>query len=81
MSLIIGIDASRNRSGGAQAHLIGILSSLNPEKHGIIEVHIWSFSSLLNLIPDQSWLIKHNPPTLEQSLIFILTSNPSSFNS
>mgnify|MGYP003976912991 FL=1 len=68
MSLIIGIDASRNRSGGAQAHLIGILSSLNPEKHGIIEVHIWSFSSLLNLIPDQSWLIKHNPPTLEQSL-------------
>ena len=26
MSLIIGIDASRNHSGGAKAHIIGILS-------------------------------------------------------
>lgn len=66
--LTIGIDASRNRSGGAKAHLIGILAELDPFKYGIIEVHVWSFQSLLALLPDRSWLIKHNPVELEQSL-------------
>ena len=69
MRLIVGIDASRNRSGGAKAHLFGILSSLAPEQHGIAEVHVWSFRSLLDSIPDRPWLVKHNPPALEQSLV------------
>lgn len=68
MNLIIGIDASRNRSGGAKAHLIGILSSVDPARHGISEIHVWSFKSLLDSIPNQPWLFKHNPPVLEQSL-------------
>lgn len=69
MRLTVGIDASRNRSGGAKAHLIGILSSLLvPEQHGIGEVHVWAFRSLLDLIPDRAWLVKHNPGALEQSL-------------
>lgn len=69
MSLIVGIDASRNRSGGAKAHLIGILSALVPEQHGIAQVHVWAFRSLLDKLPDYPWLIKHNPPELERSLI------------
>lgn len=69
MGLIIGIDASRNRSGGARAHLIGILSECDPEKHGIRSVHVWSFRSLLDQLPDCPWLIKHNPVALERSLI------------
>lgn len=68
MSFIIGIDASRNRSGGAKAHLIGVLSSLEPEKFGILQVHIWSFRSLLDSIPNRPWLVKHNPHALEKSL-------------
>lgn len=67
--LIIGIDASRNRSGGAKAHLIGVLSSLEPQLFQIKEVHVWSYKSLLDSLPDCIWLIKHNPPELELSLL------------
>jgi glycosyltransferase involved in cell wall biosynthesis len=67
--LTIGIDASRNRSGGAVAHLVGILSEGDPLSFGINEVHIWSYQSLLNIIPDRPWLIKHNPPALEKSIL------------
>jgi glycosyltransferase involved in cell wall biosynthesis len=67
-TLIIGIDASRNRSGGARAHLLGILSDGDPLRHGIREVHVWSYRALLSLLPDRSWLVKHNPAELERSL-------------
>lgn len=66
--LVVGIDASRNRSGGARTHVIGILSSLVPERHGIREVHVWGFRSLLDAIPNRAWLVKHSPPELAQSL-------------
>jgi glycosyltransferase involved in cell wall biosynthesis len=65
----LAIDASRNRSGGAKAHLIGVLSNCSPEKYGIREIHVWAFRSLLDQLPDQPWLIKHNPIALECSLI------------
>jgi glycosyltransferase involved in cell wall biosynthesis len=65
----IGIDASRNRSGGAKAHLIGILSECNRDKYRIQEIHVWAFRSLLDELPDCPWLIKHNPIALEQSLL------------
>ena len=43
MGLVVGIDASRNRSGGAKAHLLGIIKDSNPRAHGIEEVHVWSY--------------------------------------
>jgi glycosyltransferase involved in cell wall biosynthesis len=67
--IVIGIDASRNRSGGSKAHIIGILASLDPYFYGISEVHIWSFKSLLDSIPDRPWLVKHNPASLEKTLL------------
>lgn len=67
--LTIGIDASRNRSGGAIAHLIGILSEGDPACFGISKVHVWAYQRLLDAIPDRPWLIKHNPPALEQSML------------
>lgn len=67
--LTIAIDASRNRSGGAKAHLIGILTECDPVKHAIQDIHVWAFRSLLDQLPDRPWLIKHNPKALEQSLI------------
>lgn len=67
--LTIGIDASRNRSGGARAHLTGILSECDPGKHGIQVIHVWAFRALLDQLPDYPWLIKHNPIALEQPLI------------
>ena len=67
--MIIGIDASRNRSGGARAHLIGLLSNLDPYVFGIKEINVWSYSSLLDSIPNQKWLVKHNPAALQCGLL------------
>ena len=64
----IGIDASRNRSGGAKAHLIGILNEVDADIHLLKEVHVWSFKSLLDSLPNRTWLIKHNPAELEASI-------------
>lgn len=68
MNIILGIDASRNRSGGARAYLLGVLGSVDPRDFGIDEVHVWSYKTLLAALPDQPWLKKHNPPNLERSL-------------
>ncbi|MFC4209927.1 glycosyltransferase family 4 protein [Pedobacter lithocola] len=65
----IGIDASRNRSGGAKAHVIGLISDGDPAFHGIDEVHVWGFKSLLDSLPAKPWLFKHNPVELEESLL------------
>ena len=67
--IAIGIDASRNRSGGAKAHLLGILGATDPREHGIAAVHVWSYDKLLQELPDAPWLIKHSPPELNQSLL------------
>lgn len=67
--MIVGIDASRNRSGGARAHLAGILGAGNPLDYGITEVHVWAFRALLDSLPDRPWLVKHGPPNLERSLL------------
>jgi hypothetical protein len=64
--LTIAIDASRNISGGAKAHLIGILSECNTAKHGVQAIHVWGFRVLLDQLPDYPWLIKHCPIALEQ---------------
>jgi glycosyltransferase involved in cell wall biosynthesis len=68
MSIVVGIDASRNRSGGAKVRLAGVLGSGDPARHGIEAVHVWAHRALLDELPDASWLTKHNPPALERSL-------------
>ncbi len=65
----VAIDASRNRSGGAIAHLIGLIGESGPELHGVLAVHVWSYQALLDKLPNKPWLIKHNPPLLEKSVI------------
>lgn len=68
MGITLGIDGSRNRSGGARAHLIGILNDSDPREQGIDEIHVWSYKNLLDELPNKPWLIKHNPIELEKSL-------------
>lgn len=67
--MILGINASRARSGGAVAHIIGVLSNINPADFGVLKVHIWSYGKLLDAIPNAPWLIKHAPPSLEGTLL------------
>ena len=69
MAFKLGINASRARSGGAIAHLVGVLGEVNPADFGVSEVHIWSHAKLLAAIPTAPWLIKHSPLELERSLL------------
>lgn len=66
---VVGIDASRNRSGGARHHLVGLLESADPTQFGVEKVHVWAYRALLERLPNMPWLIKHNPPELERSLL------------
>tara|TARA_B110000977_G_scaffold186713_1_gene252998 strand:- start:1878 stop:3068 length:1191 start_codon:yes stop_codon:yes gene_type:complete len=65
--IVVGIDASRNRSGGARAHLLGIIREFD-EALGVKTLHVWAFRALLDTIEDRSWLIKHHHPFLERSI-------------
>jgi len=67
--IVIGIDASRCRSGGAREHLIGILENLNTDEFDIAQIHVWSYEVLLDALPNFSWLVKHSESMLESSLI------------
>lgn len=67
--MIIGIDATRNRSGGAKIHLKGILDNFRSD-HGITKVHVWSYPSLLDVIPDYPWLEKHTHSFINKSLFW-----------
>lgn len=66
--MILGINACRARSGGAIAHLVGILQEVDPAAFGIRSVHVWSYPGLLTALPDTSWLVKDRPPELGRSL-------------
>lgn len=65
----LGINASRARSGGAVAHLVGLLQEARPLDFGVEQVHVWSYPKLLTALPQASWLVKHAPAQLEHSLL------------
>ncbi|MCF8171972.1 MAG: glycosyltransferase family 4 protein [Candidatus Methylopumilus sp.] len=65
----VAVDASRVRSGGGVAHLLGILSIEDPKEFGIEQIHVWAYKKLLDQLPDRAWLIKHHPEALEKSLL------------
>jgi glycosyltransferase involved in cell wall biosynthesis len=67
--MILGINASRARSGGAKSHLIGILSTLDFKFHGYKKIHVWSYKNLLQSLPNKSWLIKHNVKETNKSIL------------
>lgn len=66
--VVIGIDASRNRSGGAIAHVCGLLFSADPREFGISRVHLWASPLLAERLDERPWLIKHVPRELRGPL-------------
>lgn len=71
-NLIIGIDASRCRSGGAISHIVEILNQVNIEDHDISTIHLWAYKDLQKKIKEKEWLIKHHVPATEKGLLFQL---------
>lgn len=67
-SLTVGVDASRNRSGGAVAHLRGILGEARMERHGIGAVHLWAYDGLLDQVEPRPWLTLHRVPETREPL-------------
>ncbi|MEI6066075.1 MAG: glycosyltransferase family 1 protein [Methylococcaceae bacterium] len=67
--LIIGIDGTNLRQGGGITHLVELLRVAKPEKHGIAQVIVWANGSTLATLEDRPWLVKINPPALDQGLI------------
>lgn len=68
MSYVIGVDATRNRSGGAVAHIRGLFNYLDPTEFGVRKVHIWAYEELLDQIEDHPWLVKHCPYVTKQNI-------------
>lgn len=66
--LKFALDFSRARSGGAMAHLKGIIEASDPDRHGFSEIHIWSYPAALDTLPKRDWLITHAPAALGKSV-------------
>lgn len=64
----VAVDASRVRSGGGIAHLVGIFDVENIDVYGISKIHLWAYQKLLDAVPDKPWLIKHHPAATEKSI-------------
>lgn len=65
----VGVDASRSRSGGAVAHIRGLMMGADPRDHGITCVHLWAHDALLDAVADAPWLIKHDVPASRKSIL------------
>jgi glycosyltransferase involved in cell wall biosynthesis len=70
--VIIGIDASRCKSGGAIAYIIGLLSTVRLSDHDTHLVHLWSYDDLLRKIEEYPWLVKHTVQETSKNLFFQL---------
>lgn len=67
--LCVGVDASRSRSGGAVAHVRGLIAGGDPRDHGISLVHLWAHDALLDVVAEAPWLVKHAVPASRGSIL------------
>jgi glycosyltransferase involved in cell wall biosynthesis len=58
--ICLGINASRARSGGAIAHIRGVIGELDPARNAVSSVHIWGHNALLAQLPNRPWLIPYS---------------------
>ncbi len=61
------IDASNIRGGGGLTHLVGVLSHLRPESHGVEMVTVWAPRGTLRELPCRPWLKPAGDPMLDRS--------------
>lgn len=69
VKVVVGINASRARSGGAKAHLIGLLRDGEPTASGIDRIHVWADGDLARLLPERPWLVVHPLASTRRSLL------------
>lgn len=69
MTRSVAIDASRSKSGGAVAHVHGLLTGADPRDFGIGRVHLWGYEGLFRALPELSWLTCHVPDVATKSTV------------
>jgi len=70
--LILTIDGSNSRSGGAVTYLSNLLNYAEPEKCGIKKIVLFGHSNLLKFIKEKEWLQMVFEPQLDRPLPFRL---------
>jgi len=69
-NICIGLDASNIKSGGGITHLLNLLRSSDPRKHGITKVVVWAGKNTLSLLPRYDWLRSVSTDYIDMSLPF-----------
>lgn len=65
------IDASRNKSGGAIAHILGILNEgVDPSAYGIDEIVLFSYEGLLDKVNESVFIKKESHKYLSRNIFF-----------
>ncbi len=67
---IIGINASRTKSGGGIVHLEKILTNYSNKKYKFLEIHIWGYEEILDFIPINKIFVKHIAFANDKGIIY-----------
>ena len=67
--MILAIDASRCRSGGAEQHLAGILKNLSIDEMSFSSVIVWIPKTFSEKLPTAEWLEIRHPKLLINNLV------------
>ncbi|MGH0032258.1 MAG: glycosyltransferase family 4 protein [Myxococcota bacterium] len=70
--MIVGIDGSNIRSGGAMNYFGNMLAHASPHDVGVERVRVWGDRVTLDLLPDRSWIEPVHVPELERSQLYRL---------
>ena len=62
----LGIDASNICDGGGLTHLVELLRTTHPNRHGFEKIYVWAPSAILAQIKEKPWIMKRSDPLLEQ---------------
>ena len=68
--MIVGINASRAKSGGGIVHLKKILEHYSFSQNKFTEIHIWGYENILNQIPSNKIFYKHIAFSSNRSLFY-----------
>jgi glycosyltransferase involved in cell wall biosynthesis len=65
--MIIGIDGTNSRAGGALTHLAELLDAVKPQEHGIKRIIIWAGRHAVERLPQRPWIETVYEPFLDGS--------------
>ena len=68
--MILGIDAFNLSRGGGLTHLVELLRSADPMRHGFERVVLWGGRDVLSKVNERPWLKKIDEPLLNRGLLW-----------